>query len=95
MARRQVVELICDRCGKTETQEPSQVASAQPGVPELVVGFLGDKHEYMDLCLRCRKACEGYFKSMTKQTEQAEQPEGTTAEPERKGLLGLGGRKSG
>jgi len=91
MARREVVEIICDRCGRTETQEPSQAGKAAK--VELVIEFQTERHEYEDLCMRCRKACEGYFKSMTKQTEKEE------AEPEpgqeRRGLLGLGGKKAG
>jgi len=91
MARRQVVEVICDRCGKTETQEPSQEAKSGDGVPELVVQFQAERHEYTDLCVRCRDACENYFKSITKQTEKEKE-----APPAKKtGLLGLGGRKTG
>lgn len=86
MARRKVVEVICDRCGKTETQEPSQETKAEG--PELIIGFQGERREYVDLCMRCRNACEGYFKSLTKQTETQEpKPKEEAKKP---GVLSLG-----
>jgi hypothetical protein len=87
MARRKVVEIICDRCGKTETQEPSQESKAEGA--ELVVEFQGRRNEYADLCLRCRKACDGYFKSLTKQLEKEES---SSPAEEKKRIFGLGGK---
>lgn len=88
MARRQVVEVICDRCGRTETQEPIQEAKAGP---ELTVKFQGETKEYIDLCIRCRKACGGYFKSLTKKIEKEPEQKPAPA-PKKTGLLGLGGK---
>lgn len=89
MARRQVIEVKCDRCGKTETQENRNHSGAS--VPtEMTVSFQGKTVSYEDLCTRCRGACEGYFKSITKQTEKIKEEA-----PKKSGLLGLGGRKTG
>jgi hypothetical protein len=103
MARRPVDEIKCDRCGKTETQEPHSGTNEA----ELTIRFSGEEVVYEDLCNRCRKACENYFKSITKQIEkeakeedsappapepQPEPPPEPIAEKKRGGLFG--GRKS-
>ena len=94
MARREVIEVQCDRCGKVETQELG--ASPKGGTTaELTVLFHSQEVIYDDLCTRCRSACEGYFKSMTKQVERAveEKEKAPQATPPRPGLLGLGGKR--
>jgi hypothetical protein len=94
MARRKVIEVICDRCGKTETQEPSQEAKAEG--PELIVEFQGERKEYSDLCIRCRSACEGYFRGLTKQVEKVGKEEKAKEAPKGKpGLLSGIGRRAG
>ena len=95
MARRQVLEVTCDRCKKTETQD---VESVPTEGSELEVTFHGQSVKYADLCKRCRSACENYYKSLTKQSdeEKAKEPEGATppGKPE-KGFLGIGQKKVG
>jgi hypothetical protein len=91
MARREVIEIQCDRCGRTETQEKSQAEKAS--VVELVIEFQTERHEYADLCMRCRKACEGYFKSLTKQTEKDAQESPAPVAEKKSGMFGLGGQK--
>jgi hypothetical protein len=63
MARREVVEVLCDRCGRTETQAKDIKTLDEP---EFEVSFRGQKKKYNDLCHRCRGAVEGYFKQATK-----------------------------
>jgi hypothetical protein len=95
MARRQVLEVTCDRCKKTETQA---VESVPAEGAELEVTFHGQTVKYEDLCKRCRNACENYFKSMTKQVEEDEkaaEPDGATPPGQPKGFLGLGNKKAG
>ena len=58
MARRQVIEICCDRCGKTENQESGTLPSGLQ--KEFSVTFHGKTTEYVDLCLRCRSAISGY-----------------------------------
>ena len=89
MARREVIEVICDRCGRTETQGKSEETKAESY--ELLIEFQGEKHKYGDLCMRCRGACEGYFKSMTKQVEKKDE---APPAPKKPGILSLG-RKTG
>lgn len=85
MARREVIEVTCDRCGRTETQAKSNEPMQSP---ELRVTFHGVSVEYSDMCMRCRSAVENYFKSMTKQQDDDKAPE-AEPEPEKKGFLGM------
>jgi hypothetical protein len=95
MARRQVLEVTCDRCKKTETQD---IESVPEKGDELEVTFHGQKVKYGDLCKRCRSACENYFKSMTKQPdEEDDKSKEPKAVPPGKptGFLGIGNKKAG
>ena len=89
MARKQVVEITCDRCQRVENQE---VLTAAPTDKELSVSFHGQFFEYQDLCRRCRDACGNYFRSITKQPEE-EKAQAAPIPPEKSGFLGLGGGK--
>jgi hypothetical protein len=88
MARREVVEIVCDRCGKKDLQEKQDLQDA----PELEVSFRGEKKTYKDLCLRCREAVRGYFLRMTKQEEETTKaPAAPAPEPDggkKKGIFG-------
>ena len=65
VARRKVVEVVCDRCKKPDLQEEQDLQEEA----ELDVTFRGKKISYKDLCRRCREAVQGYFMRMTKQEE--------------------------
>lgn len=71
MARKQVLEVICDRCKRVETQEFDQNPKAHSGgdVDEMVLRFHSRTIKYGDLCIRCRKAVEGYIKQIAKEVE--------------------------
>lgn len=71
MARKQVLEVICDRCNRVETQEFDQNPKAHSGgdVDEMVLRFHSRTIKYGDLCIRCRKAVEGYIKQIAKEVE--------------------------
>jgi len=69
MARRQVLELVCDRCGKTETQELSSQPKSE-GSKELEIKFHGETMSFEDLCHRCRRACVNYIKQLKMETEE-------------------------
>ena len=93
MARRQVIELSCDRCGKVETQPVVEQTRASKF--ELEISFNGQEVKYEDLCRRCRSACENYFKNMTKQPEpEEEKTEEKKEESPTNRFLGMG-RKTG
>jgi hypothetical protein len=66
MARREVIEVVCDRCKKVETQPTD---GKKVVVPELKVNFQGEEHTYSDLCTRCRDTIKNYFKGMTLQKQ--------------------------
>ena len=71
MARREVIELVCDRCGKKDLQEKAELLETA----ELEVNFRGKRYTYKDLCSRCREAVQGYFMRMTKQEEEPKKTE--------------------
>ena len=97
MARREVIEITCDRCTRTETQDKD---SGNIPSPELQVTFHGASFSYEDLCKRCRAAVAGYFGQMTKQKkeEETQSPEAPKVPeaPKKDGIVtsirkGLGG----
>ena len=75
MARREVLEIVCDRCGKKDLQTKDQLSDE----PELVATFRGQKTEYKDLCLRCRDAVMGYFNRMTKRDDEEKKADAAPA----------------
>lgn len=66
MARREVVEVECDRCGRTETQGPEDEGGPNS---EVSVTFHGETYTYDDLCKRCRSAVKGYFDRIAKKAD--------------------------
>lgn len=104
MARRDVIEVTCDRCSRKETQSSAEAPNG-PG-PEVEVTFHGDKIIFNDLCKRCREAVRGYFTRISKKSEDvapAKEPSSVEQvqadekpeEPKKKGFLGsLTGSKS-
>jgi len=94
MARKQVLEIECDRCKKVETQPIPKGPDADKKA-EVVVSFRGEEVVYGDLCTRCRRACENYFKSMTRQTDDDKADETEPKAAAKKGLLGGLGRATG
>lgn len=65
MARREVLEITCDRCGRTETQ--TSVETPKGGSPEVEAKFHGEVVSFNDLCKRCREAVKGYFSRIKKE----------------------------
>jgi len=72
MARREVVEIICDRCKRVETQSPSSVPDKEKVAQELLIDFHGKKVVYEDLCRKCRKTVGNYYDKITKAPEEEE-----------------------
>jgi len=86
MARREVVEILCDRCKKVEVV-PKETGS---GVDKqaLSMSFYGQQVTYNDLCKRCRGALESYFKRITLQDDEDVKDAGASSdETPQKGLL--------
>jgi len=99
MARRQVVEIQCDRCHRVENQEiVSEDKSGNPANDgkELIITFRGKTVEYGDLCKRCREACTNYINSLTKKPDEEKAPavpqEKVPEKVERTNFLGIGKR---
>jgi len=89
MARREVLEVTCDRCKRNDLQEKGQLVDTD----ELVATFRGQTVKYKDLCRRCREAVEGYFKRMVKVSEEPKVTDpATPKEPAKPGLRFLGGK---
>lgn len=96
MARRQVLEVTCDRCKKTETQEVD--ASPATEAAELEITFHGNTIKYDDLCKRCRRACMNYYNKITKQDDEEDakaEKEGAEVPGQPKSFLGGIGKKAG
>jgi len=66
MARRDVIEVTCDRCGRVETQGSDDRGDTGP---EVEVTYHGETYSFEDLCARCRSAVEGYFKRIAKKAD--------------------------
>ena len=82
MARRQVIEVTCDRCKRTETQSTDDDPDRRAKIgKELAITFHGQVFEYEDLCRRCRGAVENYFNKMTKSMEDEKSPEVKPSSP--------------
>jgi hypothetical protein len=97
MARRDVIEVCCDRCGRTETQGSTEIPNVEG--PEVEATFHGEKIAYADLCKRCREAVRGYFSRMAKKAEDTPdkveplpvtEPSPAEGEPKKRGLFGVG-----
>lgn len=58
MARRDVVELQCDRCGKPDLQPPDQ--PVKEGQREFTLEFRGRRIVFADLCRKCRATISNY-----------------------------------
>lgn len=66
MARREVVEVTCDRCGRVETQASNDKGDSEN---EVSVTYHGETHSFEDLCKRCRSAVKGYFERIIKKAD--------------------------
>lgn len=91
MARQSVIEVVCDRCGRVETQETSKVFNppdsmaklwSSPGGDPLEVTFRFRDQEvsYEDLCGSCRKTIENKFESIVAVTPESRAREGKKKE---------------
>jgi len=63
MARREVLEIKCDRCGRVETQGKEEILSLPTG-GEFAAKFHGQEVRYPDLCRGCRQAVANYWKKI-------------------------------
>jgi hypothetical protein len=68
MARREVVEIQCDRCGKIETQSKNEVSDEH--VHEFQGAFRGELVTFADLCKRCRGTVENIFSRLLREKEE-------------------------
>jgi hypothetical protein len=75
MAKREVVEVTCDRCGKTETQTKDEINTESR--PEFTgqswdpkTKTLSKLAKYDDLCKKCRRAVGNYFVKIIKVDEE-------------------------
>jgi hypothetical protein len=90
MARREVLQVTCDRCGKDDLQDRTQTTDE----PELVLQYRGEKVVYEDLCKSCRSAVQGYSDRIMKKEQPKKDAEGKKDPPEEapKKRSFLGGR---
>jgi len=69
MARRDVVEITCDRCNRVETQLTGEVARRDDMKYELTASYHGETIQFEDLCHRCREAVKGYYNRIAKKAD--------------------------
>ena len=82
MARREVLEVTCDRCNKKETQDKSEVIDKV----EFSLSFRDEEISYDDLCIRCRGAVKGYIDRLIK--KEKDKKDKAPARPPKRSFLG-------
>ena len=88
MARREVLEILCDRCKKVEVV-PKEVGGRE-NKQALSMTYYGQPVTYGDLCKRCRGALDSYFKKISLQQaddEDIKDAGASSVETPQKGLL--------
>ncbi len=87
MARREVIEISCDRCKRIETQGKTKEDIPRP---EFTITLRGKTTSYEDLCKRCRDTLANCYSSATKAKEEGAKPPLKVAPepPKRNRLLG-------
>lgn len=78
MARREVIEVTCDRCGRTEVQVKDEVSPPDNREFEGSLFTNSDGPQNLknkvvffdDLCKRCRRAVTNYFSKIHKVSEE-------------------------
>lgn len=70
MARRQVLEIHCDRCGRLENQVPDSPVTEK----EFSLTFRGNKVTFQDLCGSCRKSLANYVQRIAKGNGKTKEP---------------------
>ena len=73
MARREVIEVTCDRCTRTETQSPDSIPKKGATGPEASFKFHDQEVSYDDLCRRCRDSLGNYFSKIIKEKVEDEE----------------------
>lgn len=70
MARREVIEITCDRCGKVETQTKSEIWT---GTTPLFKGSFEDGEvSFTDLCKVCRRALTNLWARIKRESTEEE-----------------------
>jgi hypothetical protein len=81
MARREVIELLCDRCKRVETIPKTAPVEDNP---HFMIQF-GDKRvEYTDICSKCLKSLTNYFNYCVMAKNDEEKTETAHAQPQTK-----------
>lgn len=67
MARREVIEISCDRCKRLETQAKGDRSKLTEGDShEFKISLHGKETSYEDLCKSCRKTLSNYYDKIIK-----------------------------
>jgi len=68
VAKKNVIEIDCDRCGRIEHIDPETTKMAQG----LELSFQGEKISWPDLCTGCHKAVGNYLKQIKREGKKGE-----------------------
>lgn len=64
MAKKQVVEVQCERCPRKEYIDPTV-----PAAPPIVISIGATTHKFEDLCSSCRKSVEASIAGIVKKLD--------------------------
>lgn len=79
MARREVIEVRCDRCSRVETQNKDELPdyvgkSEEKGKYEFSIKFRDKRVTYGDLCRRCRRTLSNHYQKIIMADEDEKPP---------------------
>ena len=80
MARREVFEITCDRCKRTETQP---LETKPQNSPEFKMIYGGTETVFNDLCRRCRATLSNQISLLLMKNEEKEEPKKPVEEPKK------------
>lgn len=69
MARKQVVEVQCDRCKRIEYQDGKNPTKNETHAQDFEGTFMGQQVKFTDLCNPCKKTVGGYWDKITTELE--------------------------
>ena len=54
MSQQPVIQILCDRCGKTEIRPISEKSKRTNKEPDFLAQYNGERVEFDDLCKKCK-----------------------------------------
>jgi len=77
MARREVVEVLCDRCKRKDLQDKKELSDE----PEIEIKIRGKVIVFKDLDARCRDAVTGYVNKIVMKDDDGKEEKSADGKP--------------